>query len=404
MGCFFNQVFISVALIANDLVAASESIHFKKERFDKNLGWPGNQKCFDEQVTFENCCNISQSPKGARAWGTCWSTPDQILNDAAAVFFSFERCCYRAGPVVAYPGNSMCWDGQEFTWNSCCDPQRFSMPGGNEDCWLGDDFTFENCCFRDAAREASYETLSTPSGAGANSDGIHEFVISAITSAAENPHSPTWNVGTSDIMAVTDKVRGAIFHANFGHRYDVMYGIYLKPLRDVPIKMLEIGLGCTMDYGAGASAALWQDWFTHPDFELYTAEFDEECVAENRKMGRLTDINILLGDQGDARTVAMWAKEVGSGIDVVVDDGSHEHRHVKTSFTELWPHLRPGGLYFIEDLHAGRANDMVKYRFEETGDVQDIPFIEIIQAWIGQLVQEKFDEQNFRVVCEMRNF
>ncbi|HEY2766460.1 MAG TPA: hypothetical protein VGJ13_20985 [Pseudonocardiaceae bacterium] len=37
-------------------------------------------------------------------------------------------------------------------------------------------------------------------------------------------------------------------------------------------------------------------------------------------------------------------------LDIVIDDGSHISKHVIGSFDALFPHVRPGGLYVIEDL------------------------------------------------------
>jgi len=37
-------------------------------------------------------------------------------------------------------------------------------------------------------------------------------------------------------------------------------------------------------------------------------------------------------------------------FDVVIDDGSHVNEHVRTSFRTLFPYLRDGGVYAIEDL------------------------------------------------------
>ena len=75
-----------------------------------------------------------------------------------------------------------------------------------------------------------------------------------------------------------------------------MYGIFLKPLRAFPIKLFEIGLGCTMKYGAGASVRLWQSWFLHPEFDLWVAEYDKECVEESRAKGSLDGLNIVIFD------------------------------------------------------------------------------------------------------------
>ena len=38
--------------------------------------------------------------------------------------------------------------------------------------------------------------------------------------------------------------------------------------------------------------------------------------------------------------------------DIVIDDGSHYSDHVRKSFLFLYPLLRPGGIYCIEDLHT----------------------------------------------------
>ena len=42
-------------------------------------------------------------------------------------------------------------------------------------------------------------------------------------------------------------------------------------------------------------------------------------------------------------------------FDVIIDDGSHESEHILTSLKTLFPRLKTGGYYFIEDLHAGWA-------------------------------------------------
>ena len=74
---------------------------------------------------------------------------------------------------------------------------------------------------------------------------------------------------------VTDKVTT--------HQYEIMYGIFLFPLRFAAHrpKILEIGLGCDMNYGPGASAKVWQSLL--PQAELWEAEYDKSCVAKARQ-------------------------------------------------------------------------------------------------------------------------
>ena len=45
-----------------------------------------------------------------------------------------------------------------------------------------------------------------------------------------------------------------------------------------------------------------------------------------------------------------------SAFDVIVDDGSHVCVHVFRSFNALFPKLRPGGVYIIEDLNMAYAD------------------------------------------------
>jgi hypothetical protein len=57
-----------------------------------------------------------------------------------------------------------------------------------------------------------------------------------------------------------------------------VYEKYLEPIRDKPLKMLEIGLGCDMSYGPGKSYYTWQEFL--PNVDLYYIEYDKECVRK----------------------------------------------------------------------------------------------------------------------------
>ncbi len=59
-------------------------------------------------------------------------------------------------------------------------------------------------------------------------------------------------------------------------------------------------------------------------------------------------------DQSDrARLAGIVASETrGGSLDVVIDDCSHQFEETRSSFESLFPHLRPGGMYVIEDWNA----------------------------------------------------
>ncbi|CAE7910881.1 mycE [Symbiodinium sp. KB8] len=169
------------------------------------------------------------------------------------------------------------------------------------------------------------------------------------------------------------------------HRYQVMFGTFLLPyLQASPqAKMLEIGLGCGMVSGTGASARLWLKLF--PSLDLWEAEYEASCVDYERKVGRLDGFKTVTGDQGDAATLQEWLITTGGNFDIIIDDGSHHNKHVKASFEGLWPAVRPGGLYFLEDLQVGRE-----------AEYADGPATsEIMQSWVQQMVNPANDSGRF---------
>jgi SAM-dependent methyltransferase len=55
-------------------------------------------------------------------------------------------------------------------------------------------------------------------------------------------------------------------------------------------------------------------------------------------------------DQADrARLEAILAADFDGPLDLVLDDASHHYAETKASFEILFPHVRPGGFYVIED-------------------------------------------------------
>jgi hypothetical protein len=55
--------------------------------------------------------------------------------------------------------------------------------------------------------------------------------------------------------------------------------------------------------------------------------------------------------QADQNFLEAVIAEMG-GVDLVLDDGSHQMEHVRTSLKVLFPRLTDGGVYMIEDLHT----------------------------------------------------
>ncbi|SMY24403.1 unnamed protein product [Zymoseptoria tritici ST99CH_1A5] len=132
------------------------------------------------------------------------------------------------------------------------------------------------------------------------------------------------------------------------HSYHHMYQKYLSPFRDVPFKMLEIGLGCDMNYGPGASYWTWLEYFPYVD--LYYIEYDAACAE--KWAGNTTGATIFAGDQADVKFLERFMKEAGEDFDVIIDDGGHHMNQQIVSLQTLWRAVVPGGLYFCEDLQT----------------------------------------------------
>jgi hypothetical protein len=63
-------------------------------------------------------------------------------------------------------------------------------------------------------------------------------------------------------------------------------------------------------------------------------------------------IRYLRADQGDRAGLEAALAGLGSGFDLVIEDGSHVPQHQAACLAAAFPLLRPGGLYVLEDLHT----------------------------------------------------
>ena len=126
------------------------------------------------------------------------------------------------------------------------------------------------------------------------------------------------------------------------HGYLPFYRQHLGPRRHTRLRVLEIGVGMYESRGAGGSLAVWRDYCWRS--ELFGADIHPKDIRLGRR------VRFAQFDQSDAAAVARFADSLECPLDVVIDDGSHVGSHIWTTFTTLFPRLRAGGLYIIEDL------------------------------------------------------
>lgn len=131
----------------------------------------------------------------------------------------------------------------------------------------------------------------------------------------------------------TDKVSG--------HNYARPYMFHLSKYENKPITLLEIGVGGDADPNAGGeSLRMWKDYF--PKGRIFGVDiYDKSKHNEER-------IKIFKGSQADDVFLVDVCNQIGE-IDVIIDDGSHINKHVISTFKTLFPLLKDGGIYVVED-------------------------------------------------------
>lgn len=118
------------------------------------------------------------------------------------------------------------------------------------------------------------------------------------------------------------------------HGYLPYYEQYIT--RIGPLTLLEIGVW------EGASLRMWRDWL--PDAKIVGLDKYDRAVS-------VDGVQIIQCEQ-DSKEDLLWLSKALQGFDVIIDDASHISSKTIASFVLLYPHLKPGGVYVIEDLQT----------------------------------------------------
>ena len=179
----------------------------------------------------------------------------------------------------------------------------------------------------------------------ANSSAI---VDGSTIAAACVPGRPSF-FETADSFA-TDKTQHA------PHHYEFAYQTLVAPRRCTAASMLEIGLGCGMGYGPGHSVPLWMRYL--PVASISVFEFDYPCLVDFLAHDPIVRalvpndvarLHLFSGDQSDPEALLRAVATTGP-YDIIVDDGGHTMMQQIVSLSVLLQHVKPGGVYVLEDL------------------------------------------------------
>ena len=148
------------------------------------------------------------------------------------------------------------------------------------------------------------------------------------------------------------------------HNYGVAYDTVLRPIRRRVRHLIEIGVG---DETAGSLNA-WREYFPRAEYwilDVDVARFRDKkqwawASRQKRRHGCFDDPDVwtaprvhpLFGVDSSNRT-QLRSLPLPQDADVIIDDASHALAHQLAALEALWPRLRDGGFYIVEDLTVG---------------------------------------------------
>ena len=148
------------------------------------------------------------------------------------------------------------------------------------------------------------------------------------------------------------------------HNYGAAYDTVLRPTRKRTRNLVELGVG---DETAGSLNA-WREYFPRAEFwilDIDVQRFKDQkqwawASRQKRRHGCHDDPNVwtaprvhpLFGVNSSNRT-QLRGLPIPDEVDVIIDDASHALAHQLVALEALWPKLRDGGFYIVEDLTIG---------------------------------------------------
>lgn len=168
------------------------------------------------------------------------------------------------------------------------------------------------------------------------------------------------------------------------HFYTTHYQLHFKKFKYKRIHLFEIGVGgYDKPYLGGHSLRMWKSFF--PFGKITSLDiYDKSFLEENR-------IKIYKGSQIDREHLKNIVLERGE-FDIIIDDGSHINDHVIKTFELLFPKLKNGGIYIIEDTQTSYWEEYggTSLNFNQPGTIYHF-----FKSLIDSLNNEEFIIDNY---------
>jgi predicted O-methyltransferase YrrM len=151
--------------------------------------------------------------------------------------------------------------------------------------------------------------------------------------AESGPSAPDYQTHRSKPAAGVLTLSQALLHEGSDkttlHNYGAFYDGIVETLR--PSRVLEVGVF------RGASLRAWR----HVGYPVEAIGVDRNAVP---------DLPVIVATAPDFSPVLQALQ--GQQFDLIIDDGSHQLSHQQAAVTQLWPLLRAGGVFVVEDIQS----------------------------------------------------
>jgi hypothetical protein len=147
---------------------------------------------------------------------------------------------------------------------------------------------------------------------------------------------------------------------------------FFEPMREDCISLIECGVG------GGESIKMWLEYF--PAASVWGIDLVYDTNPFNSLSKSPTDrYRFSCGNQSNPRFWDGFFGAYGREFNIAIDDGSHVASDMKAMFTSVWPHLKSGGFYVVEDLNFDGnskvwTQNFIHHIHEGTTDVAFIYF------------------------------
>ncbi len=161
------------------------------------------------------------------------------------------------------------------------------------------------------------------------------------------------------------------------HYFDI-YDRHFNKYINKEVTILEIGVF------QGGSLKMWKEYFGSK-VKIYAIDIFEKC-----KQFEEENVKVFIGSQSD-RDFLRFIKEKIPQVDILIDDGGHFMDQQIITFEELYPHIKPDGVYLCEDLHTSYWQRYGGgYKNKDSFVEYSKKLIDFIHAWHSE-------EENFTV-------